>query len=137
MVEIERDNVLSWRAVVIGWLGIGIGWYLADCFGSFIGLLASVPVGLAVESVFHRSHRIEVPEDAESCIDAAVVFAKSLPVEGDVKCAALRAVQDDALIVAVYHGRGCPQPRSYFRVQRADLVVTAEDRRTWWPRGLK
>jgi len=76
------------------------------------------------------------PDEERRCVDAALSFARAAGIAA-IKGADVRDVQPEALIVALYHGGGRPQQRSYFRVRRADLVVTSEERSRWWPLGVK
>ncbi len=135
MTDIEHPTNLSpWSALVAVTAGLG-GGLLARGLG--FGLVCFLISGILAIIARRVWVSARLPADANSCVNAALAFAKASRKLNDIRGGAIRDVQDASYVVSVYHGHGRPGPRSYYRVNRGTHVVEEEDPDRWWPRGLK
>ena len=138
-IEIEKSPVSILPMAVIVGLCIGglIGISKDLCTGSLVGCFA-IMVGQSFADAIDRRN---LPVDAELCAKAAVDRFRAENPDTRIVSVAVRDTNEERFIISVRydgpHIQAIPTARTYYAVRRTDQAVTLEDRRMWWPKGLK
>ena len=124
--------------LIAGLLGLAGGavvwWYFNfwDAFFAYLGIVFAILLSL------HFWRQICLPWGARRGARLVLAWFRERFPDEQVKGVAVRAIEPNRYIIAIYHGFGFPTPRTYFAIARPQLAeITELSDSEWRPRGLK
>ncbi len=134
-IDVEEKDPLWWGLIVTA-CGVASAVLVYQRHTFSAALFTSMGVSFAIFLVRKIQLQLWIRGEPRQAAKLVLSWFRQQFPEDRVVCIAVRAIEPERYVIAVYYERGTPTPRRYFAIARPTLTQIQElPPREWWPRG--